>query len=385
MRECKARSNSVSEGAKYLLTPTLYYDMWGKYFCPIAIGMEIRLKMKAVQIVKPNDLRIIDVEKPILDEKNNVIVKMTSAGICGSDVGIYHGSNAAATYPRIIGHEMVGVVDEVGPGVKTVKPGDRVIIDQVTACGTCYACRKGRPNVCQNLRVRGVHVDGGYREFMAVPETDVYKLPESLSDRDAIMIEPTTIAAQACSRAQLEFEDTLMIIGAGALGSSMLRIARLYSPRKIIMVDIEEDKLEECLKNGATDIINSKTEDVIERSKELTDGYGPTVVIDCACFHGSFLTACKCAGNAGRVITMGFSVAPDEINQFVITSKELDVRGSRLQNHRFQTVIDLIEKGKLDLNGTVSHTYKLTDAQAAFDFVDTRDPSIRKIAFTFDF
>ena len=108
-------------------------------------------------------------------------------------------------------------------------------------------------------------------------------------------------------------------------------------------------------------------------------------MIDCACFHGSFLTACKCAGNAGRVITMGFSVAPDEINQFVITSKELDVRGSRLQNHRFQTVIDLIEKGKLDLNGTVSHTYKLTDAQAAFDFVDTHDPSIRKIAFTFDF
>jgi 2-desacetyl-2-hydroxyethyl bacteriochlorophyllide A dehydrogenase len=341
--------------------------------------------MKAVQILKPNDLRIIDMEKPVLDEKNNVMVKMTSAGICGSDVGIYHGTNAAATYPRVIGHEMVGVIDEVGPGVTKVKVGDRVIIDQVTACGTCYACRKGRPNVCHNLKVRGVHIDGGYREYMAVPESDVYRLPDSLSDRDAIMIEPTTIAVQACSRAQLEFEDTLMIIGAGALGSSMLRIARLYSPRKIIMVDIEEDKLEECLRNGATDIINSKNEDVVERSRELTDGYGPTVVIDCACFHGSFLTACKCAGNAGRVVTMGFSIAPDEINQFVITSKELDVRGSRLQNHKFQTVIDLIEKGKVDLNGTVSHTYKLTDAQAAFDFVDSHDPSIRKIAFTFDF
>ncbi len=341
--------------------------------------------MKAIQILKPNDLRIIDMDKPVLDEKNNVMVKMTSAGICGSDVGIYHGTNAAATYPRVIGHEMVGVIDEVGPNVTKVKVGDRVIIDQVTACGTCYACRKGRPNVCHNLKVRGVHIDGGYREYMAVPESDVYLLPDSLSDRDAIMIEPTTIAVQACSRAQLEFEDTLMIIGAGALGSSMLRIARLYSPRKIIMVDIEEDKLEECLKNGATDIINSQKEDVIERSRDLTDGYGPTVVIDCACFHGSFLTACKCAGNAGRVITMGFSIAPDEINQFVITSKELDVRGSRLQNHKFQTVIDLVEKGKVDLNGTVSHTFKLTDAQAAFDFVDSHDPSIRKIAFTFDF
>lgn len=340
--------------------------------------------MKAVQILKPNDLRIIDMERPVPDEKNNVLVRMTSAGICGSDIGIYHGTNAAATYPRVIGHEMVGVIEEIGPNVTKAAVGDRVIIDQVTACGTCYACRKGRPNVCQNLRVRGVHLDGGYREYMAVPESDVYRLPDSLSDRDAIMIEPTTIAVQACSRARLEFEDTLMIIGAGALGSSMLRIARLYSPRKIIMVDIEEDKLAESLQNGATDIIHSGKEDVIERSRELTDGYGPTVVIDCACFRGSFLTACKCAGNAGRVITMGFSVASDEINQFVITSKELDVRGSRLQNHKFQTIIDLIEKGKVDLNGTVSHTFKLTDAQAAFDFADTHDPSIRKIALTFD-
>ena len=340
--------------------------------------------MKAVQIVKPNDLRIIDMDKPTIDAKNNVLVKIKAAGICGSDVGIYHGTNAAATYPRVIGHEIVGVVEEVGSNAKKIKVGDRVIVDQVTACGTCYACRKGRPNVCEHLQVRGVHIDGGYREYMAVPESDVYVLPDSLSYQDAVMIEPTTIAVQACSRAQLEFQDTVMIIGAGALGSSMLRIVILYSPRKIIVVDIDEPKLEAALQNGATDVINSKTEDVVTRAKELTDGYGPTVVIDCACFHGSFLTACKAAGNASRVITMGFSIAPDEINQFVITSKELDVRGSRLQNHRFQTVIDLINKGKIDLNGSISHTFKLTDAQAAFDFNDTHDPSIRKIALLND-
>ena len=153
-------------------------------------------------------------------------------------------------------------------------------MDQVTACGTCYACRKGRPNVCEHLQVRGVHIDGGYREYMAVPESDVYVLPDSLSYQDAVMIEPTTIAVQACSRAQLEFQDTVMIIGAGALGSSMLRIVNLYSPRKIIVVDIDEPKLEAALQNGATDVINSKTEDVVTRAKELTDGYGPTVVID---------------------------------------------------------------------------------------------------------
>ncbi len=341
--------------------------------------------MKAVQIVKPNELRVIEMEKPTLDAHNNVLVKMTAAGICGSDVGIYHGTNAAATYPRVIGHEMVGVVVEAGPTAQKVKVGDRVIIDQVVPCGHCYACRKGRPNVCGNLQVRGVHIDGGYREYMAVPDTDCYLVPDSLTDAEAVMIEPTTIAVQCCSRAQLESEDAVLIIGSGALGSSILRIVRLYHPQKIIVADIDDAKLQEALQNGATDVINSLKEDVPARCRELTGGYGVTVSIDAACVKTSLLTALQATGNAGRVITMGFSVAPTEVNQFVITSKELDVRGSRLQNRKFQDVIDLINAGKVDLRGSISHTFPLTEAQKAFDFVDSRDPSIRKIAFTFDF
>lgn len=340
--------------------------------------------MKAIQIVKPNELKVIDMDMPKIEQPNEVLVKMKAAGICGSDVGIYHGTNAAATYPRVIGHEMVGEIVEVGSAVTNRKVGDRVIIDQVTACGSCYACRKGRPNVCGNLKVRGVHLDGGYREYMVVPEQDCYLLPDFLADEDAVMIEPTTIAVQACSRAELCAEDNLMIIGAGALGNSILRISRLFHPNKLIMVDIDDNKLAECLKNGATDVINSKTEDVVARAHELTDGYGPTVTIDAACFKGSLLTACQATGNAGRVITMGFSVAPDEINQFVITSKELDVRGSRLQNRKFQTVIDLVNEHKVDLSGSISHTFHFLEAQKAFDFNDTHDPAIRKIVLTFD-
>lgn len=339
--------------------------------------------MKGVQIVEPNKLQIVDLEKPQIDKENNVLVRMVAAGICGSDVGIYHGTNAAATYPRIIGHENVGIVEEIGEGVTRVKVGDRVIIDQVTACGHCYACRKGRPNVCGNLKVRGVHIDGGYREYMAVPDRDCYLVPEILSDEEAVMIEPTTIAVQCCSRAQLKSEDTVMIIGSGALGSSILRIVKLYNPKAIIVTDIDDAKLEEAKKNGATYTINSLKEDVPTKAHELTDGYGPTVTIDAACVKGSLLTALQATGNAGRVITMGFSVAPTEVNQFVITSKELDVRGSRLQNRKFQDVIDLVNEGKVDLRGSISHTWNFEDAQAAFDFVDSHDPSYRKGVLTF--
>ncbi len=340
--------------------------------------------MKAVQIVKPNELRIIDMPKPEINEHDNVLVKIKASGICGSDVGIYHGTNAAATYPRVIGHEIVGEIVEVGSNVKTRKVGERVIIDQVTACGHCYACRKSRPNVCQNLQVRGVHIDGGYREFMAVPEKDCYVIPDFLEYRDAVMIEPTTIAVQACSRAQLESEDDVLIIGAGALGSSLLRIVKLFNPHSIIMADIDEARLDEALSKGATAKINSRSEDLVKRAKELTGGYGPTVTIDAACVKGSLLNACQAAGNATRVITMGFSIAPDEINQFVITSKELDIRGSRLQNRKFGEVITLVNEHKVDLNGAVSHTFPFMEAQKAFDFVDSRDPSIRKISLIFD-
>ena len=340
--------------------------------------------MKAVRIVKPEQLELIEVEKPVINEKDNVLIRMTAAGICGSDVGIYHGTNAAATYPRIIGHEMVGVVDQVGPNVQNLKVGDRVIVNQVTSCGECYPCRKGRGNVCDHLAVRGVHIDGGYREYIAVPESDCYILPDQLSDVDAVMIEPTTIAIQSCTRAQLEQEDMLLLYGAGALGSSILRIARQMCSH-IIVADIMDDKLAEAKAAGAKYTINTQKEDFLEKVMEYTNGRGATVSIDAACVKDSLLNLLKATGNAGRVITMGFSTAPTEVNQFLITSKELDVRGSRLQNKMFGKAIEMINAGTLDLAGSVSHTYPLTQAQEAFNFLDTRDPSIRKIVLTFEF
>lgn len=299
--------------------------------------------MKAVQIVKPNQLEVIEVPMPELTEKDNVLVKMTAAGICGSDVGIYHGTNAAATYPRIIGHEMVGVVSKVGENVTHLKAGDRVIVNQVTSCGHCYPCSKNRGNVCDNLKVRGVHIDGGYREYIAVPENDCYILPESLSDEDAVMIEPTTIAIQSCTRAELEKEDMLLIYGAGALGSSILKIAHTICDH-IIVADIMDDKLAEAKQNGASYTINVATENFQEKVLEYTKGRGATVSIDAACVKNSLLLLLQATGNAGRVITMGFSTAATEVNQFLITSKELDVRGSRLQNKMFGKAIEMIEK-----------------------------------------
>lgn len=339
--------------------------------------------MKAVRVNKPFDIEIIEQEKPVLDETNRVLVKVKASGICGSDVHIYHGANAAATYPRVIGHEIAGEVVETGDEVTKVKTGDRVIIDQVVNCGSCYACRKGRGNVCHNLKVRGVHIDGGYREYIAVPEKDCYHIPDELTYEEAVMIEPATIAVQAFKRAELSADDTLLIYGAGALGTSLLKIARL-SGAKIIVTDIVDAKLAEMKALGADWVINGKTENLKERIMELTDGYGVTVSVDAACTNDSLMELLIVTGCAGRVITMGFSTSDISVNQFLITSKELDVRGSRLQNKRFQDVIDLVNEGKLNLKNTVSHTYHFLKASEAFKFIDSHDPSIRKVVLTFE-
>lgn len=225
--------------------------------------------MKAVQVVKPGELHVIDMEKPRIDPVNNVLIKISASGICGSDVGIYQGTNAAATYPASSAMRS-WLRCRVGEGATKVKVGDRVIVDQVVPCGHCYACRKGRPNVCGNLRVRGVHIDGGYREYMAVPDKDCYLVPDMLTDEEAVMIEPTTIAVQCCSRAQIEEIDDVMIVGCGALGSSILRIVKLFHPHSIIVSDIDDAKLQEALDNGATYAINSLKEDVPARAHELS-------------------------------------------------------------------------------------------------------------------
>ncbi len=340
--------------------------------------------MKAVQITSPHKLEIIEREKPAPDPHNNVLIRMTAAGICGSDGTIYHGTNAIVTYPRIIGHEMVGVVEKTWENVKGLKPGDRVIINQVVSCGHCYPCRKERGNVCDNLKVRGVHIDGGFREYIAVPEADCCLLPDSLPDCDAVMIEPATIAIQACARAELTQDDMLLILGYGALGSSVLRIARLLCSH-IIVACRTDSKLEDARHNGASHTINVLKEDLEEKVMEYTKGHGATVSMDAANAGDSLSSLLKATGNAGRVMVMGLTAAATQINPFLITAKELDVRGSRLQNHMFGTAIELICKGKLNLTGSVSHTFPLTKAQEAFDLIDSHDPAVRKVVLTFDF
>lgn len=339
--------------------------------------------MKQLVTTKPLALVMCDVPQPTLQNPGDVLIKIKAAGICGSDVHIYHGTSPVATYPRVMGHEVVGVVAETGPGVSRVKTGDHVIIDQVINCGHCYPCSIGRPNVCCHLNVRGVHVDGGYREYMVADQAALHLLPPELPFADAIMIEPLSIAFQAKARAQITADDTVLILGAGALGKSLIKAIQLTGAT-IIVADIMAERLNEARKLGAHHAVNASTQDMIAAVRRLTGGYGPTVSIDGAGVADSLAQLAEVTCNAGRVITMAFLDQPSPVAQLKITAKELDIRGSRLQCHKFEEVIAAYRNQQLDFGGLVSHALPFADAQKAFDMIDAKDPAVRKIVLVFD-
>jgi L-gulonate 5-dehydrogenase len=338
--------------------------------------------MKQLLTEKPRVLKMIDTEPPKIEGPRDVLVKMKAAGICGSDIHIYHGTSPVAVYPRVMGHEIVGVVVETGRDVTRVKPGDPVIIDQIVSCGECYPCKIGRPNICCNMKVRGVHIDGGYREYMKAGEEAMHLLPPGLSFTDAVMIEPMSIAFQACSRAEITGEDIVFILGAGALGKSLIK-AVLLTGAALIVSDVVDRRLDEARELGVKLTINPEKEDLAAKLREYTR-WGPTVSIDGAGFPGSLPLLADLTCNAGRIITMAFLEEPSPVQQFKITAKELDIRGSRLQNNKFEEVITAYRAGKIKIEGQVSHVFPFTEAINTFEKIDSGNSGIAKAVLFFE-
>ena len=276
--------------------------------------------MKAIRVEEPNRIALVDIPMSEIEKGNEVLVKILAAGICGSDISIYKGKSPVATYPRILGHEMTGIVSAIGTSVTRFSVGDHVIIKQTESCGHCYACTHGRDNVCKELQVRGVNIDGGYREYLTIPETSAYKIAERLDFKTSVLIEPFTIAFQACSRGRLQSDDVLLVYGAGALGATIITVAKTFGC-KIIAVDITDEKLEQAKKLGADVVLNGQDANLKRDILLASNNYGPTICIDSVCNPNSVEFLLNIVGNAGRLVTMGFDTRPSAIPQYLITAK----------------------------------------------------------------
>ena len=195
--------------------------------------------MQAILINAPKDISMKEVRKPKRKE-NEVLIKVRGMGICGSDIAAYKGINPLVTYPRIIGHEIAGEVLEAPEGETEIMPGDRVVIEPCVYCGKCYPCMNKKTNCCENLTVRGVHIDGGMSEFCFHPRHLVHKVPDTVSWKHLAMVEPLTISIHAVKRARLAKGEHLVVTGAGPIGLLAALYALVIGAVPILVDPIDE-------------------------------------------------------------------------------------------------------------------------------------------------
>lgn len=342
--------------------------------------------MKEIVVTKPHHYEIRDVEIPKIKDEKEVLIKMKASGVCGSDHHLYHGKNPNSTYPRIPGHENTGIVYEVGEKVTNVKVGDHIVIDLISTCGECYQCKIGRKNVCEHVKVRGSGADGGWREFLLVPEDEVYKISKDVSWEDAALVEPYAIGGHCTNRARLVPDDVVLILGTGTIGTIILQVCKAKGAKTVICADISDSTLERAKGYGADYIINTQREDLVSRIQEITDGHGVTLSFDAACFPGSLVQIIQegILCNAGRAVPLGFTTEPEPISQALINKREIDIIGSRMSCYQFEPTIKAIENNEYELKGIATTFIKLSEIEKVFHYMDHPDSQVKKMVILFD-
>jgi L-gulonate 5-dehydrogenase len=334
--------------------------------------------MKAFQVRGPHEFSVEQVELPDV-APDEVRVAVAYAGICGSDMHIIHGQNAFVRFPRITGHEFAGIVEKVGEQVTELKVGDHVCIDPVINCGSCYPCRIGRPNVCTQLQVLGVHRDGGFSELVSVPASNAHRLPAGIPLEHAALVEPYTIALNVLDRMQVFPGDTVLVYGAGVIGLTVVQMARALGLTDITVTDVIEDRLETARQLGATRTVNGRTQNVEAVMREVTEGAGVPLIVDAACIPELLPEMARIASPAGRIGLLGFSATPSDLVQLEVIKKELTLVGSRLNNRKFSRVLELMATGRLDVQALISHRIPFADMPSAIALIEQHPEQTRKV------
>ena len=317
--------------------------------------------MKILHVVEPFKAEFDEKEDPSIIEGDELLINVKRVGVCGSDIHIYSGHNPFAVYPRIIGHEIAGVVDAVGSDVKEFKAGDHVVLNPATNCGVCDACKRGHVNTCGNLEVLGVHRDGGFASKFVAKASWAYKISKEMSWDEAVLVEPFTIGANVTSRVNVIEGDRVLVVGAGVIGTIAAMVAKMKGA-EVTIADIVDANLVKAKELGADYVINTKDTDLFEESMKITNNDGFTVVIDAACIPSMFMSLLQCAASGGRVGILGFSKDISDISQFEITRKELTIAGSRLSNNQFANVIEWFEDKKLNPGAIINNVYAFSDS-----------------------
>ncbi len=347
-------------------------------------------KMKALFSYAPYDNRLEETDIPSAGP-GELVLKVLGCGICAGDVKSYHGGiriwgtseeNRYIEAPVIGGHEFFGEVVEIGEGMGTYSLGDRVVAEQIAPCGECEFCRQGKYWMCQESAVYGFkqHIHGGFAEYIKLHKNSrIHKITDSFTAEQAVLVEPIACGMHAVELADIRHDDTVVIAGLGAIGTSMINLAGLYLPKKIIGIDVKPFRMEMGKKYGADHVLNPMECNIEEEIRKLTDGYGCNVYIEASGSPKSVTQGLQSLKNHGKYVQMG--VFAEEVRadwNTIGDGKELSIRGSHLSALTFYSVITGIEKGLIKTEGLISHSFALEQWKEAFEAAE-KDPQAMKV------
>lgn len=338
--------------------------------------------MKAVYMEKPWNIEISDVQMPEPKE-GEALLRVKSAGICGSDIGAFRGTNGLVSYPRIIGHEIAGEVISIPENNKNgIKPGDRVIVDPYLYCGHCYPCSIGRTNCCVDLKVLGVHVDGGMAEYFCHPADMLLKVPDDMPWDIIPLAEPLTIALHGIHRLNLKAGEHIAINGAGPIGLLAAMVALHYGAEPI-MIDLVKERLDFAKSLGVRYTINLREEDLVEKVSEYTNGRMAECVMEASGANSAIRATLDIVSHAGRIALTGWPKQETPIPTDMITRKEVDVRGARTSAGEFPEAIDLIYHQKVDARRILTKVISIDEAPETIRDIEKNPGDYMKVNILF--
>ena len=336
-------------------------------------------KMKAVVLHGPenypNNYEVMEIEKPVCGD-DEILLKMKAAALCGTDKRIFTGGKTKGVRPdSVVGHEICGIIEEVGKNVKGYAPGERVAVANVIPCGHCSACLSGRENACLNRKAIGYEFNGGFEEYVLIPDIciesgNVVKLPDSVSYAAGALIEPLACCIRGLRNTGTGFNDTVLIIGAGPIGLMHLELSLIAGARKVIVSELDADKRELALKLGAARVVDSKNEDLHKIIMDETNGEGVDRIVMAIGVNALVDSTFKLAKRGGTVcLFAGFPKGKmSEFDPSVIHYNELNITGSTAYKRiDYLQAADMVKSGKIDLDAIVSQKFPLDDFRSALD------------------
>lgn len=345
--------------------------------------------MLAYTYVEPGKFQLLDKPKPTLRHPRDAIVKVTLSSICTSDLHILHGSVPRAVPGITVGHEMVGVVEQVGEAVTALQPGDRVSVNVETFCGECFFCRHGWVNNCTDPNggwALGCRIDGGQAEYVRVPYADqgLTKIPDAVTDLQALLVGDVLATGYwAAKISEIHPEDTVLVIGAGPTGICTLQCVRLYGPRRIIVCDKDPARLE-FVRDHYPEVLTVGPEQVEEQVQAYSAHGGADAVLEVAGSPETFRMAWRCARPNAIVTVVALYDGPQTLPLPEMYGKNLTFKTGGVDGCNCAETLALIEEGKLDTVPLITHTYPLSRIQEAYDLFANRRDGVIKVAVTPD-